>query len=236
MSVAWLLVATLIVVTQAKAYYLAPSFGVLFAAGATFFERVTEARVRWSRFAYPAVLGVTGAILAPVAVPILDVPTFQRYSAALGVFGEAKTGECQKKAALPQIYADMHGWPEMARAIASVVDAMPPEDRASFAVLAENYGEASAVDFFAHLPAASGNNGWWLWGPPRGDGALGWPRAIVAIGFDEEDLAPFFGDVHEAARHDHPLARMNERDLPIFVCRDPRVPIDAAWPRFKRFR
>jgi 4-amino-4-deoxy-L-arabinose transferase-like glycosyltransferase len=236
LAVVYLFVAALIVATQAKAYYLAPAFGWLFAAGAVTFEQVTVARLRWTRVAFPAVLGATAAILLPVAVPILDETTFQRYSAALGIFGEARSGEKVKPAALPQLYADMHGWPEMARVVAGVVDSLPADERGSSAVLADNYGEASAVEMFARLPVASGNNGWWLWGPPRGTGPMGWPRAIVTIGYDEDELTPWFGEVREAARADHPLARGEERDLPIYVCRAPLLSIDTAWPRIKHYR
>jgi hypothetical protein len=232
-AVMYFFVATLIVATQAKAYYLAPSYGALFAAGAVAFERLV--RARWARAAYTTVFGLGAAALVPLVVPVLSAADFQRYAKHLGSIGEVKTGEKQKPSALPQLYADMHGWPEMAARVREVALA----EGESIAVLADNYGQASAVEMFAHLPVASGNNGWWLWGPPRpppgAPSELGWPRALVTIGYETEELSPFFADVREAGRVSHPLARADEQDLPICVCRAPTVPIDEAWPRFKRY-
>jgi hypothetical protein len=242
LAVAYLFVAVLIVTTQAKPYYLGPSYGWLFAAGAVAFEHITQRRARWARAAFPGVLGITSAVLLPVTVPVMSERSFQTYSAALGVFGEARSGEKMKRAALPQLYADMHGWPEMARSVSDVVAGLGEEERASAWVLADNYGEASAVEMFAELQVASGNNGWWLWGPPRrapniaSQSHLEWPLAVVTIGYEEAELQRFFADVREVARADHPLARADERDLPIAVCRSPRMPLDQAWPLLKHYK
>lgn len=244
LAIAYVLVATLVVATQAKAYYLGPALGWPLAAGAVAFEHLTRERARWTRAGFCALFVVGSLALLPMAVPVLGVAGFQRYFAALGGFGEAKSGEKQRRAALPQIYADMHGWPEMAARVADAVDALGADERATAAVLADNYGEASAVDFFARARGvtrvASGNNGWWLWGPPRpapGEASeAGWPRVVVTIGYDADDLAPWFADAREVGRADHPLARADERDVPIFVCRSPRVPIDEAWPRMKHYK
>ena len=229
LGLAYLFVAALIVATQAKAYYLAPAYGPLFAAGAVTFERVTAARARWSRVLYVVLLAAGSAILLPVAIPILSETSFQRYAARLGVFGEARSGEKIKRSALPQLYADMHGWPEMAAAVDTVAERLSP--RESVGVLAGNYGEAGAIEMFTRLPVMCGNDGYWLWGPPAA-----WPSAVVAVGYDADDLARFFGDVHEAARFDQPFARENERDLPIYVCRSPRMPVAEAWPRLKHYK
>ena len=63
----------------------------------------------------------------------------------------------------------MHGWPELAETVARIYDALPPGQRAQAAVVASNYGEAAAIDFFGARyglpPAISGHNNYWLWGP-----------------------------------------------------------------------
>lgn len=236
MGVAYLLVAALVFATQAKAYYLVPAASWLFAAGAIVVERVTAARPR-ARIAaalYGGLAVAAGVALAPTVIPILTVPSYQRYARALGALGEAKTGEKNRPAALPQLYADMHGWPEMARVVESVVAGLSPEDCADTLILAENYGEASAIEHFGRglPPVASGNTGWWLWGLPRPA-----PAVLVAVGnLDADVLEELFEDVKVMARIDHPLARASERDLPVYVCRRPRLPLAAAWPRMKHYR
>lgn len=77
----------------------------------------------------------------------------------------------------------------------------------------------------------SGHVSYHLWGieqPERGAVAIayGMPRALL----DE-----LYGDVREAARIHNALAIVEERDLPVYVCREPRVPLAVAWPSLRRY-
>ena len=59
----------------------------------------------------------------------------------------------------------MHGWPELAAAVRGAYQAMPKEERAQAVVFAVDYGQASALRFFApDVPVVSGHNQYWLWG------------------------------------------------------------------------
>ena len=42
----------------------------------------------------------------------------------------------------------MHGWPQLAQTVADVYDALAPADRAKAVAVAQNYGEAAAIEFF----------------------------------------------------------------------------------------
>jgi hypothetical protein len=232
-AVAVLLLIALVFGTQAKAYYLGPAWPWLFAAGGVVTERAMRGRL-WRRilFVYGA-LAIAGAVaLMPAAMPILEVASFQRYARALGVLGEQRTGEKMRPASLPQLFADMHGWPELARTVRDVVGELPSSERANAIILASNYGEASAIEHFgAGLPVGSGDNAWWLWGPPRPA-----PSVVVWVGARRDALDVLFADVREAARADHPLARADERDLAVYVCRQPKRDLADAWPRLKHYR
>ena len=228
-----LLVGGLVFVTQAKAYYLGPAFTWLLAAGGVVAERAMQRRVgRWLVPAYAAVAVVGALALIPVAIPVLEVPAYQRYARALGMLGETRTGEKTRPAALPQLYADMHGWPELAATVRGVVDGLSPEEREGAVIFATNYGEASAIEHFGSaLPVVSGHTGWWLWGTPRPA-----PPVVVWVGHREELQRELFADCEERARFDHPLVRAEEQDLPVRVCRGPRVTLAEAWPRLKTYR
>ncbi|MFO0554850.1 MAG: glycosyltransferase family 39 protein [Polyangiaceae bacterium] len=236
LGVAALAVTALVFATQAKAYYLGPAFPALFAAGAAFLESITERRARAARYVFPAISGAVALALMPMAVPVLDVRTFQRYSASLGGFGEAKSGERFERAALPQLYADMFGWRELAIAVDNAALGLPSGEREGALVLARNYGEASAIEHFARGPlrarVASGDNGWWLWGPP----ATEWPETTLLVGYSREEAERWFDDVQLIARVDHSLAREDERHLPIWACRGPRASLAEAWPSLKHYK
>ena len=69
------------------------------------------------------------------------------YARAIGATAALRTntGEAEQ---LPQDYADMIGWEQQVRAVADVYRALPPEDRGRTVLVAANYGEAGALDFF----------------------------------------------------------------------------------------
>jgi hypothetical protein len=237
LGIGFVLIALLVYGTQAKTYYLAPAFTWLFAAGAIVAERAVGERLLWRRLlaAYGALAFLGGLALLPMAIPALEALTFIGYARRLGVLGEQRSGEKMRPAALPQLYADMHGWPELAVAVEGVVRGLTPAERDDAVVLALNYGEASAIEHFGGgrvPPVGSGDNGWWLWGPPRSA-----PAIVIWVGdVDRRRLDVLFDDVREIARADHPLARADERDLPIYVCRGPKTTLADAWPSLKHYR
>jgi hypothetical protein len=229
LGVAWLVVLAILLVQQSKPYYMNVAFPIAFAAGGVVWERIGTGRVRTClRAALVLVLLVAGAAAAPFALPLLPPERFVAYSAALGI--ESESGENHAMGPLPQHFADRFGWAEMARAVAAVYDALPPEDRSRALIVARNYGEAGALRYYGRAlglpPAVSQHNSFYLWGPGRDDFDV-----VIAIGQDEEGLRVAFDSVVEAGRSDHPLAMPYERDQPIFVCRGLKLPPDEAWRR-----
>ncbi len=126
----------------------------------------------------------------------------------------------------------MFGWRHQAQAIAKVFDALPAVDRSQCAILALNYGEASAVDYFGPAyqlpPAISGHNQYGLWGPRSYTGDV-----VITIGYTENQLRNIFGEVTLAARISPPYAIPEESNLPIYICRKPRAPLPQMWPRLR---
>src|SRR6266446_3462426 len=59
------------IVLHGKSYYLAPAYPMLLAAGGVAVERVFVAQLKWCKPALLLVILATGALLAPLAVPIL---------------------------------------------------------------------------------------------------------------------------------------------------------------------
>jgi hypothetical protein len=103
-----------------KSYYALPVYPVLMAAGGVALERffVAPSR-RWMAVAFPTLLIVAGLVTLPFGVPILPVDTFLRYTHLLPYANSVKT-ERDATAELPQLYADMFGWENMATRIAAI--------------------------------------------------------------------------------------------------------------------
>ena len=142
--IAWLIVILVFDATHGKTYYSSAIYPTLLAFGALRIEEwVNSIAARRAILTGVVALGCLGA---PLTLPILPVEVFVRYQAAIGF--TPTTGERQTLGVLPQYYADMFGWREMAEQIANIYRALPPEDRARAVFYGENYGEAAAIDVF----------------------------------------------------------------------------------------
>ena len=230
---AYLVLYAAFVMLKGKIYYLAPVYPVLFAAGGV--QLASVSRAFWRpviRYALPAIVAIGGVAVAPMTLPVLPVETFIKYQSALS-FTKVTT-ETRETADLPQTYADMFGWPEMAATVAKVYWSLPPEERGEAAIYARNYGEAAAIDFFGPrygLPKAiSGHMSYYLWGPGDHSG-----KVLITIGSREEGLKRAYGSVVKAATVGTRYSMPDEHG-PIFVCRDPRKSMLELWPLTKVYQ
>ncbi len=208
------------------------AYPMLMAAGGVAFEgfaRTPDRRVL--RVAYPVLIVLAGLFTLPFGVPVLPVETFLRYSNALPYAHEVKT-ERDSTAPLPQNYADMVGWDNVATSVARIYHALPDDERVGCAILAGNYGEAGAIDYFGPalgLPKAiSGHNSYFDWGPRNYSGGC-----VILIGEEGSEFRKYFGDVQQVAVVDSPLAMPTEQHVPIYLCRKPRGSMAELWPHFR---
>ncbi len=215
-----------------KAEYVAAAYPPLFASGAVAIDRLAGA---WRRIAVAGIAGllaITGAALAPLAMPILPVEDYVRYAKALGV--APATPENQKLSELPQFFADMHGWEELARDVSAAYLTVPESERKTTVAFVTNYGEAGALELYAArypLPRVICNhNSYWFWGV----GAT--PiTTFIRLGGNRGDYFESYAEVTPAGIHRARYAMPYENDLGIFVVRGRRVPIEKAWPQLKHF-
>ncbi len=217
---------------HSKPEYLAPAYSLLFAGGGVLFEQIIVAK-RWRWLFYTMVISLSLVIgLLPMALPLLPVQTYIRYAAIVG-FGPANT-EGKEMAELPQFYADMFGWESMAENVSKVYLALPGEERRHTRVYAQNYGEAGALEHFSQQyplpPVISGHNNYWIWG--YGDPDI---QTVIIIGGEREDHLKTFAQVEQVAVHQAEYAMPYENNLPIFVCRTLKRPIEEAWKDSKKF-
>jgi Dolichyl-phosphate-mannose-protein mannosyltransferase len=231
LGIAYVAMFVQFVVLKGKIYYLAPAYPMLFAAGAIFWAERRPAGRRLA-YAYVALIVLAGAILAPLAIPILPVDTFIAYQRKMGL--EPPRLETHRLGPLPQLYADMFGWPEMAAVVARAYHALPPAERARCGIFGQNYGQAGAIDFFGPrlgLPKAiSAHQNYFYWGPRGYTG-----DCLIVMDDDRETLLTIFEDVQQVGVVGHPLAMPYENGKPVHLCRRPKVPLDQLWPKIKKW-
>jgi 4-amino-4-deoxy-L-arabinose transferase-like glycosyltransferase len=236
-GVTWVVAFGIFVALKGKGYYLAPVYSTLFCAGAVAIEgwsaRTPHRLCTALRVGTVPVVLLGCALLWPFAMPMMPPEKFIAYEEALGIV-PPKT-ETQQLGRLPQQYADMFGWPEMAATVAKVYGSIPPDRRAACGIFANNYGEAGAIDYFGRgyglPPALSGHQNYWLWGPRGYTG-----ECLIVVGGRRESLESFYNDVVLAAEADHPYAIPYERHLPIWIVRGLRGgSLERFWPDLKHW-
>ena len=231
---AFLGVLGIFIALHGKPYYSLPIYPVLFAAGGVAIERFLRSPGRqFAKFAYPALLIASGIITMPFGVPILSINAFLQYQDFLPITKEAVT-ERDWKGPLPQLYADMLGWEEMAATVAQVYHRLPLEQQAKCAILTGNYGEAGAIDLLGRrygLPnAISGHNNYYLWGPRGYSGEV-----VISLGVAYQILEQLFGEIQPAAIISNPYGMPVENHLPVYICRKPKAPLAQMWPKLRYY-
>ena len=221
----------LLVNGKSRSAYLVPAYAPILALGGIFWER-TISGFNMRRLVLSG-LSLGGAALMPMALPILPVGAFIAYSRAIGIAPpqEEKGG----KGLLPQFYADMHGWHELANAVYDIYRTLPLPEQDDFAVFTNNYGEAGAVNYFLQgkgVPRAfSGHNAYWMWGTGDWNG-----KFLVIVNTVPKSFEPLFEDIEKVRSVPLPLSVPDEQDAPLYIARRLKIPVAEFWKQVKSYR
>ncbi len=228
----------------AKDYYVTPIYPALMAVGGigweTFFAR--RDRVLQNRtVAFPVAFATAilcCALVFPLAEPVLRPTTFISYQHALHL--PSTNSEKYGSGLLPAFYADRFGWQEETDQVQHVVDGLSSQDRAQAVILANNYGEAGALQFLGrNLPAVgSGHNTYWLWGtPPDATGHPGSGQVVILVeDTTSEHLRTLFNTVQRVGSIGTPYAMPYERRTGIWLLHGLKSgTLSSLWPRKKGY-
>jgi hypothetical protein len=217
---------------KGKSYYIGPIYPVMYGAGAVVLERFRLPK--WgaiTRWATVALVVGHGALALPLGLPILAPATMERYLAWLSLERATETNVGARER-LPQDYADMLNWREQVEEVARIYDALPPNERDRTVILASNYGEAGAIDFYGPrygLPKARAFVGtYWFFGPGDLPGDV-----VILHGFQEDDFSNFCGSVTAAGYVTHSYAVTEQRDLTVYLCRNATITLQELWPQLE---
>jgi hypothetical protein len=210
-----------------KAYYPGGIYTFLFAAGAVALavdrepggpgEPAAPTARRWRTLI--AVYIVGAAISSVISLPVLPAATLARVP-------------------VQKINYDLGeeiGWPSQVTLVSQVWHGLPAKERSRAIVLANNYGEAGALDRYGPgfgLPQAySGANSFWSWGPP--------PEAdtvAVVVGMRPAFLHRWFTSVRLVAVYHNGLnVADDEEGTEIYVATGLRTSWQTAWPAFRDY-
>jgi 4-amino-4-deoxy-L-arabinose transferase-like glycosyltransferase len=220
---------------KSKSEYLSAAFTPLFVAGGIILEQIDSHKLwKWLKYAVIVPLVISGIITAPLALPILPVQNYISYAAAIG-FGPT-TAENKELAELPQFYADMFGWEELAKNVSTVYQTIPEGEKDQTLVYANNYGDAGAIEYYSEkypLPRViSAHNNYWIWGWNYLNEDI---KNVIIIGGNIEDHLVSFEEVEQVLIHKVKYAMPYENNLPIYIGRNLIKDTRQIWESSKHF-
>jgi len=237
LGLAYIALIVQMIALHGKHYYPGNFYPIPIAAGAVTIEAWTAGARVW-RPALAAYALVAGTLLVPLLMPILPERTMTAYDriAESVVAREINLSRTDRKniGKLPPDWADMHGWRELAAVVARIYRSLPPAERAQTAILASNYGEAAAIDFFGAEyglpPVLSGHNQYWLWGTHGYSG-----NVVIDVHGECDRDARIFKVRRVVARFSNPWGRPFENGFPISLCRGITAPLATVWSRLRSY-
>jgi hypothetical protein len=166
----YLTIILLLILSSGKSYYSLGAYPMLFAAGAVCIDQLTRLRFRWARYTTVGIVLMIFLPFIPVLLPVWQPGKLARY---YKVSGFDKTGllrwEDLQDHPLPQDFADMLGWKEMAGKVSRTYASLPDTIKRATLVYCESYGQAGAVTYYGKgLPQVHTDNASFLfWMPDK---------------------------------------------------------------------
>jgi dolichyl-phosphate-mannose-protein mannosyltransferase len=162
-------VIALLLFGRGKSYYSMGIYPMLLAAGGVGLQQWTERR-KVLRSIYILLIIALAFLVIPILLPVWEP---QKLSAFYKKYEIEKTGllkwEDQRNHLLPQDFADMLGWEEIAQKVAKAYDLLSTQEQKDLFIFCNNYGMAGAVNYYApkyHLPPAYSDNASFLYWLP----------------------------------------------------------------------
>ena len=224
LGIAVIVIFSTLWILSSKAYYVFAIYPVLFAGGAVKIASLLEKKTK-ALYVIAAVVLLPSIPFIPELTPILPIDTFVSYT---------NTEEINGRVELTGDYADMFGWEEQVKLVDSLYNSLSQNERNNAVLWAENYGEAGALKIIGkkyQLPNPISRHGsFWYWGYDNADAAV-W----ISLGNEQEAVAYAFEEVTLVKIITHKYAIGEENVIPLYLCRKPKVNIDAWWKAYEPY-
>lgn len=213
-----------------KSYYTIGVFPFLIAAGAVSWEYIL--RKRWSRILLALLIIILTLPLVPIGIPVYKTEKLVSYFSKIGKnYGLDFICRFEDNSihSLPQDYADMLGWEELA-SVASKAWQQVPDKNTAF-IYCENYGQAGAITIIGKkygLPEAiCFSESFRFWIPEKFEPDI---TAMVYINDEPgDDVKQVFRNITKVGSIENPDAR--EYGTSVYLCQDPVSSFNQFWIR-----
>ncbi|SCC01565.1 Dolichyl-phosphate-mannose-protein mannosyltransferase [Chitinophaga costaii] len=188
-AVAWsfFFVIIIYIVAHGKSYYAFGLYPTLMAFGSVYFEHLFQAgRQRYWRVAWLLIPVALMIRVADIVFPISSPAKLQTQHTRMQRLGLLHW-EDGKDHLLPQDFADMQGWHDMAALALSAYRKLPDSVKPNILVICGNYGQAGALNYYnrGKMPEAIAYNADYAYWFPKIDTL----QAIILLDDEPDELA-----------------------------------------------
>lgn len=234
-GIAFLLLLALFIMIRSQVYMMTPTFAILLASGSIQIESFFKRKRRMLlQFSFIFLILLFGLLQAPIFLPILPINRLVNYyGVAGGLMGtkSLKYGH-EQFIELPIYIYNQLEWDTLVNDVAAVYQGLPENERADTGILTRNYGWSGAIDFLGAkkgLPqTACGHVNYYLFSLDDLH-----QKTWVVVGESPEYLAGAFQEVTLAkiskTKYRLPL------EVPIYICRGPKLTADELRQYVKKF-
>ncbi|MEA5401928.1 glycosyltransferase family 39 protein [Arcicella sp. DC2W] len=219
---------SIFVYLQAKAYYAIGLYPILLAFGSVYLESILKEG--WTIYLRPLAILLIIVLFLPmmkIAFPNYNPTEIQQRTELYKKF-DLLRWEDGKDHTIPQDFADMLGWKELAQKVDSVYAGIT--DKEHTLVLCDNYGQAGAINYYSKYPnigAVTTNADYINWFPPLDKTVI--KNIILIEDSDDDDKnrekeRPLFQSVTLTGKIENHFAR--EYQTSIYLLKDAKVPIN----------
>lgn len=171
---AWIYLITVLflIIFSGKSYYSMGAYAMLFAAGGIVLESFLEKKSEYVKYVVIFLMVTVTIPIIPYGLPILKIEKMKQYCAFMKdnfFISSPLYWEDGKIYSLPQDFADMHGWEELAQKVSKFYHNLPVDERKSCMIHGGGYSHASALLYYKkkyNLPEVFSFNGSFIiWAP-----------------------------------------------------------------------
>jgi hypothetical protein len=147
-GITFIVVLALFAIMKAKDYYAVGIYPVMIAFGSNYFESVLPKKLK--NIVLPGLIAINLIVFIltlNVVFPVYSPEKIRENAASFERLGMLRW-EDGKNHNLPQDFADMLGWKEMASKSLEAFRMIPPAQLGNTLVICNNYGQAGAINYF----------------------------------------------------------------------------------------
>ena len=216
----YLITFLVLLLNRGKSYYTLGLYPFLFALGGFAIEKYWN---KWAITILSVFIVSTGILMAPVSLPVLSFEKLAEFTKPIAEYTNRwEDGNIYN---IPQDYADMTGWSQLADKVDSCYSSLPKYKQKNTQIFAENYGAAGAICFFSkhsEIKPISFSDNFVLWAP---DSIIS--SSLIMIDHDiDQGLCQYFDTCYVMAQVKDKYFRENGIMVMMY---------DGAKPQFNEF-